>query len=584
MRATGALGILTFVGVMTAAALGVRSMPVPSVGLQRHGEGVEGDRLDWRARVSPADDRLRFRASVDRGPVEVPQPWEDDGVALAARTLAPGPHFVELSLDRRGGRSERVTDEVWAGPWQAEHARGCDVGLQLTPEGLRALLLPVVEAKLLAGARDNPYFGQTSTLTRADLEVVDGGLRFAVFLDTDEEDKGDLSVAGVIDVRGQGEAGITAKLRVIEQAAPGPKLEQLARDEGGRRLGAIGVTVGGGLAAAAGGGVLLGLAAAAGGGLLGSRLGETVGERTARREVEREAAQQIERALAVATDAIRLPSEVELLPTTPALRADLRWCDEPTLVAGEGLRARLRVVLHEDEASERAAAQAVHLGTALPEPSAPIPAGANLHVDVSGDFVNRLLAEWGARGGLQDHLDASGLRQEVQAVLGERTRWEVAALRVERPPVLWLGDETIRASLGSIALELLDPERARARTVVLGARGSVTLRPEPEPGRVRLGGTASEVYFGCREGEDEGEDEGESPWRRPCFAAVVDPERLREQIDQQLHARSDRLPVLDLGGVLRLETFGEGTPRAIDLRRTWVTARPGRLSIDARVE
>ncbi len=577
MKASIALGIVGFAGLMTFASHGVRSMPVPPVWLER-AEAAEGEDLDWQARYSPADERERLVATLDRGAAEPLELQGDDGVSLPPRPLTPGLHFVELTMERRGGRSTRLTDEVWAGPWQAAQERGCDVGLVLTPQGFRELLLPVVEAKLLAGARDNPYFGSTSVLARSDLDVVDGGLRFAVFLDTDEEGKGDLSVSGVIDVRAQGDAGITAKLRVLEEAAPGPKLEALARAEGSRRLGAIGVTVGGGLVAAAGGGTLLGLAAAAGGGYLGSELGEKVGERTARREVEREAAVQIEHALSVATDALRLPEGVVVLPTDPELRADLRWCDEPTLVAKTGLRAQLRVVLRGDEATEQAASQAVALGTSLPAPSPPSPEGATLHVDVSGDFINRLLAEWVVRGGLQTSLDASGLRDEVQGALGERTRWEVQALGVERPPVLRLQEGgRIDASLGGVTLELHDPDRAGARTVVLGATGQLTLQPEPEPGRLRLGGELDEVYFGCRTRE------GAAVRRIPCFSSAVDPSMLRLLLDEQLRTRSDRLPVLDLGAVLRLQTFGEGEPRSLELVQTWVEARPSVLSIDAQV-
>ncbi|MCA9711638.1 MAG: hypothetical protein KDK70_37730, partial [Myxococcales bacterium] len=202
MRSSIALGVLGFAALVGAAAAGVRSMAVPPIQLERAraDAGVADGRLDWRGRYSPAEDRARLVATVDRGPPVALETWGPDGVALPPVALSPGPHFVELRTERRGGRITRITDEVWAGPWQSERARGCDVALTLTPQGLRDLLLPVVEAKLLAGARDNPYFGPTSVLARKELDVVDGGLRFSVFLDTDEEGKGDLSVAGVIDV------------------------------------------------------------------------------------------------------------------------------------------------------------------------------------------------------------------------------------------------------------------------------------------------------------------------------------------------------------------------------------------------
>ena len=325
-------------------------------------------------------------------------------------------------------------------------------------------------------------------------------------------------------------------------------------------------------------GALLGAAVAMGGGYLGSELGEGVGERTARREVRREAAVQIEQALRVATDALRLPDGVVVLPTEPALVADLRWCGEPSLSAEAGLRASLRVVLRDDAVSEQAAAQAVFLDTMLPEPSTPREPGANLHVDVSTDFVNRLLAEWVVRGGLGVSLDASGLQAEVQAALGERTRWRVQALGVERSPIVEprAGDR-IEASLGGVTLELRDPDRAGVRTVVLGATGSLALEPLPEPGRVRLGGELDQVYFGCRS------TRGALERRLPCFSSAVDPRSLRELLSTQLRERSNQLPVLDLGAVLRLRLFGEGEPRPVELLATWVKAEPGRLSIDVQI-
>lgn len=581
MRASSiVVGVLSAIGVVALAAARVRSIEVPPVMLERSADapGVLAGRLDWHARWSPGEERERLVARIDRGSPRALELEGTDGVALRDVPLSPGLHFVELSLERRGERVTRVTDEVLAGPFQADQARGCDLALTLTSQGLRDLLVPVVEAKILAGARDNEYFGETSYLAEKELEVVDGGLRFSVALDTTEAGKGDLSVSGVVDVRGEGDAGIVASLRHVEEAVPGPKLEALARAEGGRRLSGVGAKAGERLVEAAGGGPLLGFAASLGGAYLGTKVGEEVGERVVKGEVPRLAREQIEHALSVATEALRLPDDVVVLPTEPALRAALRWCEPPTLAADAGLRARLRLVLHDDEASARASAQALLLRTAVPEPRAPTRGEANVHVDVSADLVNRLLAEWVVRGGLQQSLDESGLRQEVQEVLGERTRWQVRALRAERPPMVWpRRSGRIDATVGGVVLELDDPERGQARAVVLGGTGAVRLRPEAEPGRLRLLADLDEVYLGCRERD------GQAERRLPCFATVIDPDLLRDRLDEQLRARADRLPVLDLGAMLELQLVGEGEARALELVDAWVTAEDGLLAVDAWV-
>ncbi len=578
MKGSIALGVVLFAGGAAVAVGGLREIEAPRAAIERPADAavVDEDSSQWRATYRPVEDRARLMARLDRGDEQPLRLDGEEGIALPLPVLSPGPHFLELTLRRRGGRVTRITDEILAGPWQTERSRGCDLSLVMAPEGLRRLLLPVVEAKILAGARDNAYFGQTSELRRLELEVVEGGLRFDVFLDTTDEERGDLAVAGVIDVRGDDRQGLVASLRHLTRAEPGPKLTRMARDEGGRRLGAIGVAAGVGLVALTGGGALVGMAAAAGGGWLGAEVGEEVGERTARSEVDRQAHRQLERSLAAATRALRLPEAVELLPTAPALRADLQFCDAPRLDPALGLHVKLAVALHRDDAGEAAARNTVYLGAPLPPPRAPAPDPANLHVDVSADFLNRLLAEWVTRGGLQEALDGSGLREEIQAALGSRTRWKIQALGVERPPVLRpRAGGHFDAALGGVVLELHDPGRARARTVVLGARGQLFMVPQPQPGRVRLGGALDEVFFGCRERE------GARERRVPCFSGAVDPGQLRAVINAALAERSDRLPVLDLGSVLRLEAFeGEGA-RALGLEEAWIVAGEGWLSVDA---
>ncbi|MEM7158617.1 MAG: hypothetical protein AAF799_37600 [Myxococcota bacterium] len=580
MRTSIAIGVLGVGGLAAAGGMLVASVPRPEVAVERAAGPVVApeDAVRWEARFSPAEDRPRLVATVDREPTAALELDGDDGIALPLTELDPGAHFLELTLARRGGRVTRFTDQVLAGPWQSDVERGCDIGLTLSPEGLHDLLLPVIEEKVLAGARSNEYFGETSYLSRRTLEVVDGGLYFDVFLDTREEGKGDLAVAGFVDVAGQGDDGATVSLRRIDRAVPGPKLEAMAEAEGSRKVGAIGVTVGSGIVAATGGGALIGVAAALGGGYVGSKIGERVGKQTVRREVRREAREQIEGALRQVTQALVLPAGVTVLPTQPELVADLHWCGAPSLTHDGGLQARLRVDLHADALSEEAARMAVSHGTMLPEPRAPSAPEDNLHVDVSGDFINRMLAEWTVRNGLQQALDASGLKQQVQAQLGDRTRWQVQALRVEVPPMVRpVEGGRIDATLAGVVLELLDPERAVTRTVVMGSTGALTLTPLEPLGSLQLGGSLDEVYLGCRERREQVER------RVPCFSAVLDPRALRQQLDDILKVRSNQLPVLDLGALFRLQIFGDASPRALELADFRVQAQPDLLVIDARV-
>ena len=225
MRFSIALGALGFVAIASASAMALRSMPRPEVGLRR-ASGVptaEGEALRWEAQYSPAEDRSRLVAAVDRTRVEPVELSGDDGIALSLDGLSPGVHFVELSLERSGGRVTRIGDQVLAGPWQSEQERGCDLGFAIGPTALIELLLPVLEAKIVAGAKRSEYFGATSYLSRKDIEVIDGGVRFDVMLDTREEGKGDIRVAGGVELRVQGAAGPTTSLAGVPRATAGAR-------------------------------------------------------------------------------------------------------------------------------------------------------------------------------------------------------------------------------------------------------------------------------------------------------------------------------------------------------------------------
>lgn len=581
MRVSIGLGIVAFVAVAATGASQLRAIPQPEVGLHRAAGNpmATGGALTWRGTYEPATDSHRVRATLD-GEHPLPLQVGPDGELEASLVeLSPGPHFLDFVVTRRGGRQTRISDQVLAGPWQADTARGCDLAMALDPEALRELLLPVIESKIVEGAKHSEYFGPTSYLARNELAVVDGGLRFDVKLDTTESGKGDISVAGVVDLRGQGTSGITASLRRLERATPGPKLEEIARAEGRRKLGAVGVSVGTGVVAAAGGGPLLGLAVGAGGGYLGGKLGEKMGEKTVRREARKEARAQIEGALSRVTDAIELPAAITVLPTDPALTADLLWCSAPVLHETHGLLAQVRLRFDDSPQSAQAKALAVQLDTQLPRPAELAPGDAELRVTVSGDLVNRLLSEWVVRGGLRDKLQRSGLADELQATLGDRTRWQVQGIDVEVPPMLRLrGDEGIDARLAGITVELYDPGRDVRRTVVLGGTGALRPTLLAELGRVRLGGQLDAAYLGCRERS------GDRESRRPCFSTVLDPTTLRVTLNEQLRERSDQLPVLDLGRLFALRLSQGSSDRTLALDSFELSVGEGVLVIDADVK
>src|SRR5690606_3558500 len=80
------------------------------------------DAMQWRGVVSPIEERARVELSIDGAPIEA-RGDPDAGellVPLAQLRDQPGWHFIELGLERRGGRNERIVDPVLVGQFASD--------------------------------------------------------------------------------------------------------------------------------------------------------------------------------------------------------------------------------------------------------------------------------------------------------------------------------------------------------------------------------------------------------------------------------------------------------------------------------
>jgi len=573
MRPAIGIGIALFLAAMLVAAMGLPSIPAPTFEVRVDpGSALAPDgQGNWQVEIIPASDAARLQARMDRT-----RDLEAESTGVGTRSfplpdLSPGYHFIEARVYRRGARVDQVVDVVAAGPFQQGQRRGCDVAMALSPEAVRLLLTPAIEHKVLAGARAQPdLFGATSFIARSTIEIVDGGIEFSVQLDTTEESKGDLTVAGIVEVASARIDGIELRLRELEQATPGPKLEELAADVGGRRGAEAGV--GGGALV---GGVLGGPAGAVVGGLIGGFAGNEIGERIGKREAGKRAREQVYDALVdglrLATRELSLPSGVELLPTQPALVANTRWCEPLTLDPTQGLRASLSLEITDDRFTAQARTLAVFRNEPL-SPIGPLPEERNAAVAVSEDFVNRLLAEWTVRGGFDTALMDAGLTRAIEAELGARTRWEARNIEVELPPTVRLEEGSIAAALGGVRLRLVDPQREATRDVVVGGVGSLSLAIRNGV-QARVGGRLEQAYFGCRSPDAEGRV------LPACFSSAVDPELVRKKVNLAIVVNAAQLPSIDLSGLVQMRLEGEaGNP--VELTDASVAVYPGRLELD----
>ena len=574
MRPAIGIGIALFLAALLVAAMGLPSIPAPTFEVRVDPSSAFAPRGQgaWQVEVVPASDAERLQARLDRA-VDLGPTVKGAGVlSFPLSNLSPGYHFIEGRVYRRGARVDQVVDVVAAGPFQQGRDRGCDVAMALSPEAVRMLLAPAIEHKIVAGAQtQTELFGETSYVASSTIEVVDGGIEFSVELDTTEEGKGDLSVAGIVEVASTRVDGIELRLRELKDAKPGPKLEEIAADVGGKRGTEAGV--GGGAVV---GGILGGPAGAVIGGLIGGVAGNEIGERIAKHEAGKRTRDEVYDALVdglrLATRELALPKGIELLPTQPALLANTRWCEPLSLGAELGLRASLAIEITDDRFTKHARSVAVFRETPLSAIDE-LPEGRNAAVAVSEDFVNRLLAEWTVRDGFDSALMEAGLTRAIEAELGARTRWEARDIEVELPPTVRLEDGEIAAELGGVRLRLVDPQREATRDVVVGGVGSLSLGIRKGV-QARIGGRLEQAYFGCRSPDEEGRV------LPACFSSAVDPELVRKKINLAIVVNAAQLPSLDLSGLVRLRLASE-TRSPVDLSEADVSVHPGQLRLDA---
>ncbi|MBL4683404.1 MAG: hypothetical protein JKY37_02350 [Nannocystaceae bacterium] len=574
MRPALGIGLLLFVAAFVFAAWGLSSIPVSSfaVHVDRQSAVAPDGEVDWRVTVVPQVDSARLTARLDRN-TELPLVPDAHGRLTAElRELAPGYHFVEASVHRLGGREDRVVDVIAAGPFQSEHTRGCDVALGLSPQAVRMLLLPALEHKVVEGAKtQEEFFGPTSYVVASELTLVDGGISFTVELSTTAEDKGDLSIDGVVEVSSVGVRGVSLRLRELRRATPGPKLTALAAKEGGKRgttAGAGGGAVVGALFGGPGGAVVGGIL----GGLAGNAIGKRLGEREAGQRTESEVYGALVAGLAQATEELRLPSQVSMLPTTPALLGSVQWCEPLKIDATRGMRAALALRIPADEFSDAARVLAVYRGSEVGA-IATVASGHNARLEVSEDLVNRLLAEWTVRGGFDEAVADAGLASAIEKELGARTRWRVPDIRVALPPVVRLDDDAIGISLGGVTMRLVDEGRSQSRDVVVGGVGTIELDIR-DGGTATISGSLDQAYFGCRVPDL---DRRVLP---ACFSSAVDPELIRKKINLAIMVNAARLPGIDLSGLVQLRS-AEATGSPLALQDARVAAAAGVLSLDA---
>src|SRR5690606_4732280 len=125
-----------------------------------------------QASIRPSTERARVELRVDGRSIEARTPGEAGALELPLDPLAraPGWHFIEVGIDRRGGRSERIVDPVLIGrfaPAQATNTKACGASFTASPQLVRSLVMPILERELLPALRGNEHMGPHTKISNA---------------------------------------------------------------------------------------------------------------------------------------------------------------------------------------------------------------------------------------------------------------------------------------------------------------------------------------------------------------------------------------------------------------------------------
>lgn len=484
----------------------------------------------WRGRVRPTGELERVVMSLDGNPPPVePQRDEEDGsleLALDSLLAEPGWHFVELTIDRRGGRRERVVEPVLVGRFDApdpERAHACAASFTASSDLVHAVIADLLESELLPALRENEHMGPDTVLGEIGIALGEGVVSF----DLEVIGENVLAVKGIISVEIVDGQSLHAELESLDDVDFRGELRNSARG-----LGAGGGAFVGGLI----GGPLAPVGAAAGWYLADKYVSKKA------REVVRS---QIDAGLAQLANIELLPPYFELIPGQPSSRVEIGFCDQ-TGVRPLGLTAGLWIepVAH-GEGPRFDLGVPGPLVTGTTPTIDPLASDEDLRVELSIDLVNALLTEWTASGLLAELIGEQKALAHANAEMDAWTPLRLRSLTPTRPPTLTpIGGPEAGWAYGlgglSVALEGVDEQPWGELSVA--AAGTLSPHWDAEAGELSLMGSLDRLELTCAEPQD-GVD---AVALSGCFSDLLEAAEVRERIDAHLRPGARDLPKLAL--------------------------------------
>ncbi len=512
--------------------------------------------LRWRGEIAPVEERERVQLTIDERPVAAQGQGGELIVPLDMLRDEPGWHFVELALERRGGRGERIVDPILVGEFgePAPEQKPCAALLSASPALLDGLLVPLLERELLPQLQANEHMGPDTQIREAKLELRDDGFTFELEI----AGVNTLAVAGAIIVTVIDERRLHAELAVLTEADFRGKLRNQARGIGAGAGGLVGGLIAGPLAP------------------VGAAAGYVVANELVTRKARELIRAQIEAGLAQLDGVDLLPTQVELVPGWPASRVAIGFCEQ-TRVRKTGIHAGLWITPDPAELAPR-----FELGvpgplrTGATPTREPLEQGEDVRVELTIDAVNMLLTAWTQAGLLTELIGEDRAIARANVELEAWTPLRLGGLRPTRPPALTpiAGPEDgWRFGIGGLAIDVHGVDEAEQGWGEIFVAAAGELRPtwDAEAGALSLTGSLDTLAVTCAQPGGE----GRAPILHGCFSEVLEAAEVRARIDEKLRPGAGKLPSIAVRRLLADAVGVEIT--ALTLGRP----RPGVLRLGA---
>ena len=492
----------------------------------------------WRALIQPVDERERVEISLDGQPVSAggtPQSGELS-FTLEGLTQELGWHFVEVSIDRRGGRRDFAVDPVLVGrfadPEQDEDERSCAATLNVSADFVSSLVEPLLRDRLLPVLRENEYMGPGTQISRAQLELRKDAIAFDIVLSGIHT----LHVSGVVLAAITDERKLHVELVTLGAVEFTGELRDQAEHIG------------------AGGGALVG-------GLIAGPLapvGAAAGWYAANRFVSKKARElvqeQVEQGLAEIDGVELLPETIDLVRGDPRSRVGIGFC-EHTGVRPFGLIAGLWV---EPRAQLEPGAEPWDLNTTGPLVTGtgltadPLGADEDVRVELGIDGVNALIYSWTASGLLADLIGEQRSLARANEELEAWTPLRLRSLEPTRPPTLAPGggpEAGWAYGIGGLSVAVEGVEDEPWGEVQIAATGTMSPSWDPEAGEIGLSGSLDRLELTCIRAHEDGQHQ----LLQGCFSDVLEAAQVREKIDERLRPGATHMPSFALRELLSNE-------------------------------